>query len=169
MEILALLLLGLITMLAIVPPLIRGRLDASPLTSTLNFQRSMQEMGSSLEPQAHEENISRKRAAGSRQRPAGNLWTGTPIQPPRGRHSRPISRAEIRRRRFLVILTFSTIVSGIAALAMWGLWFFIIFGVVAFLSLTYLSLSVFLPKLAPKSSRSVYVDRIVVPPKRQAM
>ncbi len=48
MEILAFLLIGLIAMLAIVPPIIRGKLDESPLSTTESFQRSMFQMGTSL-------------------------------------------------------------------------------------------------------------------------
>ncbi len=49
LEILAFLLIGLIAMLAIVPPIIRGRIDASPLTTTEDFQKSMFQMGTSLD------------------------------------------------------------------------------------------------------------------------
>ncbi len=49
MEILAFLLIGLIAMLAIVPPIIRGRIDASPLSTTEDFQKSMFQMGTSLD------------------------------------------------------------------------------------------------------------------------
>lgn len=169
MEILALLLLGLIAMLVIVPPIIRGKLAASPLASSLSFQRSMQEMGSSLEPQGREEKIRRSRPAGGRRGPIQNLGSGVPIRPSRGRPTRPISRAEMRRRRLLVMLTLLTIFWGVAAMAVRSLWCLVIFGITAFLSFAYLTLSVLIPRLSPQPSRSECADQTTAPPKRQAM
>jgi len=169
LEILALLLLGLIAMLVIVPPIIRGKLAASPLASSLSFQRSMQEMGNSLEPQGREEKIRRSRPAGDRRRSIQNLMSGVPIRPSRGRPTRSISRAEMRRRRLLAMLTLLTIVWGAAALAIRSLWCLVIFGITVSLSLAYLTLSVLISRLSPQPGQSERADQTTAPPKRQAM
>jgi hypothetical protein len=169
LEILALLLLGFIALLIILPPVIRGKLNSSPLASTRSFQRSMQEMASSIEPYGREEKLrARDRAAGRKAR--RSLWHASlPQAKRRGRHARQISRSEMRRRRLLTMLTLATVIWAVAALASRQLWCLVVFAVAAFLSLTYLALCVLITRVAPAGAAHRHIHEIPAPPKRQAM
>ncbi len=127
MEILAFLLIGLIAMLAIVPPIIRGKLDASPLSTTENFQRSMFQMGTSLElenapppPDDHAGVSVRYTTAGSTA-PAPE-WQPVEQERPRRRTSRPPSAAKARSKvsvkRNRILGTFALAAAGSALLAL---------------------------------------------------
>jgi hypothetical protein len=69
----------------------------------------------------------------------------------------------------MALLMFITFVWAIAALASQARWCLITFAVMAFLSLAYLALSVFLPRAAAAGSHQRHLDEIAIPPKRQAM
>jgi hypothetical protein len=69
----------------------------------------------------------------------------------------------------MALLMFITFVWAVAALASRARWCLIIFAVMAFLSLTYLALSVLVPRASAAGSHHRHIDEIAIPPKRQAM
>jgi len=117
-EILAFLVLGLIAMLAIVPPLVRGRIEESPLDTTRHFRRSMLEMAASVNPSEY----GRAPAPPKRRLNLPLLFSGTgpaPGQTPRGGYSgRVVSfrRASERRMRVYAVLGSLVVATGIAAI-----------------------------------------------------
>jgi hypothetical protein len=168
LEILALFLLGLIAMLVIVPPLIRGKLASSPLASAQSFQRSMQEMASSIEPGLIEETPMERPYRNGRLYSRRNLWHGRTTPSPR-RYPRHLSPGEMRRRRFIAALTLMTFVWAIAALASGVRWCLITFAVMAFVTLAYLVLSLVAPRVYASNAQNRHTEEILIPPKRQAM
>ncbi len=130
MEVIAFLLLGLIAMLAIVPPIIRGKMEESPLISTRNFKKSMLEMAASVDP-AHyrKELLSHKRSLffsspfihGSGfpgPRITNNRASYYRLHPSAVGHGYRIYKtsAVTRRRRVYFILGTSALLSGLFAL-----------------------------------------------------
>lgn len=177
MEILALLLLGFIAMLAIVPPIIRGKLEDSPLVTTQTFQKSMQGIAHSIEPRLEPSLRSTSRRAGDLSaRSAPRLPLGivkteakrgmgasarvaarhSPV--PRGRHAvagrSPARRAAIRRNRILAFLTFLAFCWGLATLFTGNLWCLAIFSVSGFLLALYWGLTIVVPYLPERASVS---------------
>jgi hypothetical protein len=150
LEILALLLLGLIAMLAIVPPIIRGKLDESPLASTQSFQRSMQEMANSIESGA-----SREETSYGVKGPNGymvQVRTGSPGRPqaaPSPMASR--SKTAVRRNRITAGLTIFAAVWGIAALISGRGWCLVMFTIICSLLLIYWGLVLIIPNLLSRS------------------
>ena len=150
MEILALLLLGLIAMLAIVPPIIRGKLDESPLATTQSFQRSMQEMANSIEPRGSREE-DQYRSPGT----DGNLSPGSRdirnwTMP--GRLTLASRRkTAVRRNRITMGLTVFAAIWGIAALISGRGWCLVLFVVVCSLLVVYWGLVLIIPSLLPRS------------------
>ncbi len=132
MEIIAFLLLGLIAMLAIVPPIIRGRIEESPINSTRNFKKSMLEMAASVDPSHYRRELSqnRRRLFLSPLLTHGQGLSGTRIRNGRTSYSSPISQTYVqrykmhrtsavtRRRRVYFVLVFSSLLSGLFALAL---------------------------------------------------
>lgn len=150
MEILALLLLGLIAMLAIVPPIIRGKLDESPLASTQSFQRSMQEMANSIEPRtSREENSYQKRGVNGYMMPVRTGSPGRPQAIPSPMASR--RKAAVRRNRITAGLTIFAAVWGIAALISGRGWCLVMFTIICSLLLIYWGLVLIIPSLLPRS------------------
>lgn len=118
MEILAFLVLGLIAMLAIVPPLVRGRIEDSPLDSTRHFRKSMLEMAASINPAEY----GKAPDATKRRFSIPLLFAGTgpvPEQMPRGGYSgrtTSFRKASERRVRVYAVLGLLVAATGIAAL-----------------------------------------------------
>ena len=118
MEILAFLVLGLIAMLAIVPPLVRGRMEESPIDSAKHFRRSMLEMAASINPSEY----GRAPAFPKRRLNLPLLFTGTgpvPEQTPRGGYGRQavsFRKASERRMRVYAVLALLVVATGIAAI-----------------------------------------------------
>jgi hypothetical protein len=168
LEILALFLLGLIAMLVIVPPIIRGKLTSSPLASTQSFQRSMQEMASSIEPYPMEETPKERPYRNGRLYSRRNLWQGRTTPSPR-RNPRHFSPSEMRRRRLIAALTLMTFIWAVAALASGVRWCLITFAVMACLTLAYLVLSLIAPRVFASPAQHRHADEILMPPKQQAM
>ena len=147
MEILALLLLGLIAMLAIVPPIIRGKLEESPLATTQSFQRSMQEMANSIEARGGREatpyGAGHPGGRGERVRPrqSGQLRAvpSRPVRPARR------SSAAARRGRVIIILTVFASIWGVATLISGKPWCLVTFAVAASLLVLYWALALLLP------------------------
>jgi len=147
LEILALLLLGLIAMLAIVPPIIRGKLDESPLASTQSFQRSMQEMANSIDS-----------ASGRGESPHESRERVVYTLPPRGGYAaRPHAavrfanrkRAAIRRNRIMACLAVFAASCGILAV-FWGV-------------------ALIAPYLSPRPRLHRRPEKEVIPPRSQAL
>ncbi len=158
-EILAFLLIGLIAMLAIVPPIIRGRLDASPLTTTEDFQRSMFQMGTSLDlenaPPPPED-----RSTAVRYMPASSAATAPaldwePVEEvrPERRISRPPSAARarskvsVKRNRFLATFTLAAAGSALLALVVENRATLVLFVISCVLLLSYCLLLLVVPAL----------------------
>jgi hypothetical protein len=167
LEILALLLLGLIAMLAIVPPIIRGKLEQSPLVTSQNFQRSMQEIAESLEPCG--------RPGASRSRDAVDP-RGIRAPAPSARirqgdvrvRSSSRSRAAVRRNRVITALTLFAALWGVATLISGKSWCLILFLFSCCVLVAFWVLSLFLPnRHSARSPRRV--EEISRPPQRQAM
>ena len=168
MEILALLLLGLIAMLAIVPPIIRGKLEGSPLATTQSFQRSMQEMANSLEPYGHQE----ERIYGGKRRgtAAGPFKTvgGGRSRPAPSRASRR-NRAAVRRSRILAILSIFASMWGVATLVSGKAWCLVVFAIASCLLILYWAMVLIVPHIASPSRAGQRPEETSRPPRRQAM
>lgn len=149
MEILALLFLGLIAMLAVVPPIIRGKLDESPLVTTQTFQRSMQEIAHSLDPQFNRPSARGNPRGSLSSRPKKNLSAG--IRREFGRPSR--RRAAIRRNRILASLTILTLGWGAATLFSGKMWCLVVFTVSGCLLAIYWGLTLVIPYLTIQTER----------------
>lgn len=168
LEILALLLLGFIAMLAIVPPIIRGKLEDSPLVTTQSFRRSMQEIAHSLEPRLEptlrspDPRIAGTRSGGATGYPeavvnaAAPPGSGRGIQDPsrinlspaevrNAQRRRPARRAEVRRNRVLASLTISVILWGLATLCTGNLWCLAMFAFCGFLLASFWGLTLLVP------------------------
>ena len=117
MEILAFLLLGLIAMLAIVPPLVRGRIEESPLDSTRDFKRSMLEMAASVNPSEYGRgsSIHRRRVYLPSFLMSSTLEPDTPQVSPRPGRSTGM-KASQRRNRTYIVLGILTLITGIASI-----------------------------------------------------
>jgi hypothetical protein len=132
-EILAFLLLGLIAMLAIVPPLVRGRIEESPLDSTRNFKRSMLEMAASVNPSEYGRGttMTRRKVYLPSFLMSSSLEPEAPQMGPFTGRS-PGRKASQRRNRTYLILGILTLITGITAIAtrnVIALVFFILFAV----------------------------------------
>jgi len=151
LEILALLLLGLIAMLAIVPPIIRGKLDESPLSTTQSFQRSMQEMANSIENGAGREE-SRGGGGGRRDvaMTAGSGYGGRVHNTSARISSR--RKAAVRRNRIMASLTVFAAVWGATALVSGKAWCLIAFSVVCAVLAVFWGLSLIMPYVASRPS-----------------
>ncbi len=117
MEILAFLLLGLIAMLAIVPPLVRGRIEESPLDSTRNFKRSMLEMAASVNPSEYGRGsmVHRRKVYLPSFLMSSTLEPEAPRQGPRPTRA-PGRRASQRRNRTYFVLGLLTLLTGILSI-----------------------------------------------------
>ena len=152
MEILALLLLGLIAMLAIVPPIIRNKLEESPLTTTESFQRSMQEIAHSIE-------VRESAAMGRVASPAAGIQAreervrGRSL--PAAAHGRAPGhrRAAARRARIITALTFLSFCWGAATLFSGRGWCLAVFAASVFLLVLYWGLVLLVPYLSVMPSR----------------
>ncbi len=143
----AFLLLGFIAMLAIVPPIVRGRIEESPLESTRHFKKSMMQMAASVNPGEY----------GKGYAPV-KKWNNLPVlfsaprslpqssqQPAYGRPN-PVRQASARRARVYLVLGFLVVVSGIAAIIAKSAAFTAIFFACAGLLVFYLLLVQFMVK-----------------------
>ncbi len=168
MEILALLLLGLIAMLAIVPPIIRGKLDESPLSTTQNFQRSMQEMANSIESGS-----SLERSQFSGRRPEGYMVAAragreSRLRPAPARNPRRTSAA-VRRSRIMAALTVFASIWGAATLISGETWCLIAFAVSCALLLVFWALAVIIPGMPKKTRAAPRVEEPSRSPWSQAL
>ncbi|MHB8781531.1 MAG: hypothetical protein ACYC55_09130, partial [Candidatus Geothermincolia bacterium] len=102
-----------IAVLAIVPPIVKGKIDASPLNTTEDFQRSLWLMGSSLELEA-------EAAASSEGTHAPHATTSpTPGRPStRDRHAAAVSRSRTAVKRNRIMATFAVLAVGFALLTL---------------------------------------------------
>ena len=135
-------------MLAIVPPIIRGKLDDSPLASTQSFQRSMQEMANSIELRDSRGDVPYREPGGYR----GQVRTGSPDQPyavPSPKASR--RRAAVRRSRITAGLTVFAAIWGMAALVSGRSWCLVLFAISCCLLAAYWGLALIIPNLLPRS------------------
>ncbi|MEW6553984.1 MAG: hypothetical protein AB1384_06835 [Actinomycetota bacterium] len=150
MEILALLLLGLIAMLAIVPPIIRGKLDESPLASTQSFQRSMQEMANSIEPRSgREETPYRARVINGSVTPIRQGYPDRPHMVPSPMASR--RKAAVKRNRITLGLMVFAAIWGIATLISGRTWCMVLFTIACGLMVIYWGLVLIMPGILQRS------------------
>jgi hypothetical protein len=180
MEILALLLLGLIAMLAIVPPLIRGKLMQSPLATSQSFQRSMQEMANSIEPLNRQDEGS-MHEAGAAHAPGVAHATGVAHVPatakmaihtqthPLTARSSHRSKAAIRRNRIVTALSLFASIWGVATLISGVAWCLVIFAIACGLLVIYWALSMTLPYISFPSRAERRPEESSRPPESQAM
>ncbi|WP_287152703.1 hypothetical protein [Candidatus Solincola tengchongensis] len=176
LEILALLLLGFIAMLAIVPPIIRGKLEDSPLVTTQTFRKSMQEIGQSLEPRVESAAASPDhRAAGfaaassravieanPRKRVERNPATA-PASAPSAATRKPARtvpprsssrKAAVRRNRIFAALTLLVLIWGMATLLTGNLWCLLAFSISGFLLSFYWGLTIIIPYILLRSEET---------------
>jgi hypothetical protein len=186
LEILPLLLLGFIAMLAIVPPIIRGKLEDSPLVTTQSFRKSMQEIAHSLEPRLEptlrspDPRTASTRSGGAIRyqeatvKAGAQVGSGSGIQEPsrtclspaevRNARRRSTRRAEVRRNRVLASLTLSVILWGLATLCTGNIWCLAMFAFCGFLLAFFWGLTLLVPYIymrgeARKESSSRHVAR----------
>jgi len=168
LEILALLLLGFIAMLAIVPPIIRGKLEDSPLASTQSFQRSMQEMANSIDYGS-----GRERAQSSGKGPEGYSEAAgagregrlrpVPARPYRG------SNAAVRRSRVIATLTVLAAIWGVATLVSGETWCLIVFAVSCVCLAVFWALALIVPNVSARPRNEQRVEEPPRSPWRQAL
>ena len=146
-EILAFLLLGLIAMLAIVPPIVRGKIEESPLDSTRNFKRSMLEMAASVNPHEYGGTVAfnrRRTYLPSFLMSAGSDYE-SPQTTPYAAHAAGV-KASRRRNRTYLVLGMLTLVTGIIALMAPNAVTIALFAICAVLLLVYALLAFLLVK-----------------------
>jgi hypothetical protein len=168
LEILALLLLGLIAMLAIVPPIIRGKLEESPLASTQSFQRSMQEMANSIES-----------GTGNGRTGYGGKRPGLYAAPPgAGRQGRlrphPASNyrkrnAAVRRSRIIAALTIIACIWGVAALFSGKAWCLVAFAIACILLLIFWAMALIVPNFYGRQRAERRLEEPSSSPRSQAL
>ncbi|MBC7247964.1 MAG: hypothetical protein H5T73_09320 [Actinobacteria bacterium] len=168
MEILALLLLGLIAMLAIVPPIIRNKLEESPLTTTESFQRSMQEIAHSIEVRenAQEVRVSRSPAGmyAREERARGRAVSAAAHGRARGHR-----RAAARRARIITALTFFSFCWGAATLFSGRTWCLAVFAASVSMLVLYWGLVMLVPYLSVMPSLEKEGRELQVPRRKQAV
>ena len=177
MEILALILLGLIAMLAIVPPIIRGKLDESPLATTQSFHRSMEELGHSLEPDEYRTDREQRFDRSTPEyagRPGYDRRSRAPGQY-RYRVNRA-SMASVRRNRILAGLMIFASIWGVATLISGSKWCLVFFAIACFFLVFYWGLTILVPRLAVPSQSTQspersgrYLEEAEGPPRSQAL
>lgn len=134
MEFLVFLLLGFAAVLLVIPSIIRGRLEESPVATADYFQKSMNELGRSL----HIDDPRVKHRAGAFDRNAADLArTGAKRLGSVSQHrhnlnpgtvkTRRLSRAEIRRNRIMAALLANSLLWGTVALFTGRFWALILF------------------------------------------
>ncbi len=165
MEILALLLLGLIAMLAIVPPIIRGKLEDSPLVTTQTFQRSMQEIAHSLKTPNNSVTPSRN-TSGKRPLTVGASARRQTVKR-MGNKADSRRRAMVRRNRILAMLTLITTGWGALTLACGSLWCLVIFAFFGCLLAVYWALTLIVPSLTTRTDREREIRYAAQPQKRR--
>lgn len=168
MEILALLLLGFIAMLAVVPPIIRGRVDASPLTTSQNFQRSMQEMGDSLNFDKRLSETSRRQPrprTGARKAGLSRAGGSKPLATRSGGNR----RAAVRRNRIMAGLAVFAAAWGLVALVSGEIWCMVMLTVACVLLLMYLTLALLAPYFYSSRTGKGRSEEAHRPPRRAAM
>ncbi|MBN2026576.1 MAG: hypothetical protein JW854_07455 [Actinobacteria bacterium] len=157
MEILALLLLGFIAMLAIVPPIIRGKLEDSPLASTQSFQRSMQEMANSIDY-----GNGRESAQSSGRRPEGYSEAAGAGREGRLRPvpARPYRRssAAVRRSRVIAVLTVLAAIWGVATLVSGETWCLVAFTIFCACLVVFWGLALIVPHISPRSRSEQHLE-----------
>jgi Flp pilus assembly protein TadB len=168
LEILALLLLGLIAMLAIVPPIIRGKLEESPLASTQSFQRSMQEMANSIE--------SGNGRGAAQYRDRGPSDYGVAARAGREGRLRPApartprrNSAAVRRSRIMVSLTVFAALWGVATLVSGKAWCMVIFAIVCGLLVIFWALALIIPNMAARPRVERHLEEPSRSPRSQAL
>ncbi len=162
------LLLGLIAMLAIVPPIIRNKLEESPLTTTQSFQRSMQEIAYSIEKHDGYDGERAGRLPGRQRMAAGTEGRAAVFSPARGVGSHH-KRASVRRMRITTTLTFLSFFWGIATLLSGQVWCLAVFAFSASLLAFYWGLVLVVPYLALGTAGEKRTEEAFRPRKRQAV
>ncbi len=135
MEFLVFLLLGFAAVLLVIPSLIRGRLEESPVATADYFQKSMSELGRSLnmgDPRRDSRiNITRRGMPTSTPRYGTASHEGSLVMRHRdhraaGRPKRT-SKAEIRRNRIMATLLLNSLLWGSLALFTTEFWALVLF------------------------------------------
>lgn len=145
MEFLVFLLLAFAAMMLVVPSIIRGRLEESPVVTADYFQKSMSELGKSLNIDDPRIQARRESAAMNSVRLVKDLsgirknrsraWGGRGS--PRENKSEGMSRAEVRRNRIMAILLIDSLLWGAIALFTGKFWALILFTISSILFALY--------------------------------
>ncbi|MBC7230693.1 MAG: hypothetical protein H5T74_09935 [Actinobacteria bacterium] len=146
MEILALLLLGLIAMLAIVPPIIRGKIEESPLATTQSFQRSMEEIAHSIESGSLRSARAYEARFGGGSRAYAEDTERKPF--PRPAPGRRRASAATRRNRVFSLLTLLAFSWGAATLFSGKAWCLALFVSSSIMLIVFWLLTIIVPYLA---------------------
>jgi hypothetical protein len=164
----------LIAMLAIVPPIIRGKLDESPLATTQSFHRSMEELGHSLEPDEYhcegEHGYSSYPSEGATRPRQDNRNRQTSQSYHRN------NQAAVRRNRILAGLMIFASIWGVATLISGSMWCLVLFAIACFILVVYWALMMLVPRLSVQSRPSEisrrperYLEEAEGPPRSQAL
>ncbi|RJP33440.1 MAG: hypothetical protein C4536_04200 [Actinobacteria bacterium] len=168
MEILALLLLGFIAMLAIVPPIIRGKLEESPLASTQSFQRSMQEMANSIEYGSGREREQSSGRGPEEYMTAARAGREGRLRPVPARTYRR-SSAAVRRGRIIAALTVFAAIWGVATLVSGAVWCLVTFAIFCVLLIVFWALALIVPNIATRSRAEPRAKEPSRSPRSQAL
>ncbi len=137
-------------MLAIVPPIIRGRIEESPLATTQSFQRSMEEIAHSIESGS-------SRSASSYRKGAAGRHGDYPVDMSPTRPARPVAvsrrrtSAAARRNRVFTVLTFLAFTWGTATLFSGKTWCLAVFTAFSVLLIIFWLLTILVPFIAASS------------------
>jgi len=168
LEILALLMLGLIAMLAIVPPIIRGKLMDSPLATSQSFQRSMREMANSLEPLNHNgKGLLREKPMAQSALPARTALSGGQYHDAVRHHRR--GKAAVRRSRIVTGLAIFASIWGVATLISGTIWCLVVFSLASILLVVYWALSIIVPYVSSPVRGTQRLKEASRPPERQVL
>lgn len=155
-------------MLAIVPPIIRNKLEESPLTTTQSFQRSMQEIAHSIDKPGGYEAEHEGRLPGKQRTAVGTANRVAAFSPARG--GRPHrKRAAVRRTRIITTLTLLSFFWGIATLFSGRGWCLAVFAAFACLLTLYWGLILVVPYLAVAPAEEKRAEETYRPRKRHAV
>lgn len=155
-------------MLAIVPPIIRNKLEESPLTTTESFQRSMQEIAHSIKVRENTAEWQGARQLAGRQsgeemRSVRTAHSGTRAVASRRR------RAAARRTRIIAVLTFLSFCWGAATLFSGRGWCLALFAAFTFLLVLYWGLVLLTPYLSAVHTTWEEGNQLQRPHRKQAV
>ena len=133
-------------MLAIVPPIIRGKIEESPLATTQSFQRSMEEIAHSIESGSLRS--ARSYAAGESVRYRAGRKSGDYLAPARQvAAKRRGTSASARRNRVFALLTLLAFAWGTATLFSGKTWCLAFFAAFSILLVFFWLLTIIVPYL----------------------